>query len=194
VGLLDFLFGRRDPALDWPLQPGLKLEVDLSDASLGGVKLNDPIERLSGLGPPENAKPTAQTGYDYYSRGLEIGADASGRLQWFCCFWGAPDRPRHRLFEGAFLWKGRPVPIDGRTPAEEIVKLFGDPYHVDEDEEETILRYYLDGVEWELEFARGAGLRAFLLDAEGLFADPVARENYGITRPWPPLPGQGRPV
>jgi hypothetical protein len=194
VGLLSFLFGRRDPAMDWVADPGLALEVDLTDASLCGVKLGDPIERLSRLGPPENAKPSAQGGYSYFSRGLEVTAFDDGRLDslWFC--WANPALPRFRSFPGTFVWKGKAVSIDGRTTADQVIQRFGDPYHVEDDEDETILRYELGDIEWELEFDKGAGLRVFLLITPGLFADAATREKYGITRPWPPLPGQGRPV
>ena len=193
MGLLDWIFGRRDPAMDWVPKSELKLEVDLSDASLCGVKLGDPIERLSPLGPPENPDASEKTGYAYFSRGLEVGPDPQGRFDYFLCYWGAPDRPRYRPFAGTFSWKGKTIAIDGRMTVDDAVARFGDPYHVDADEEESILRYQLDDAGWELEFARGGGLRAFLLERPGHFSDPETRKNYGITRPWPPLPGQGRP-
>jgi hypothetical protein len=194
MGLLDFLFGRRDPAMDWIPNPALKLEVDLTDASLGGVKLGDPIERLSGLGPPENKKPSAQSAYTWYSRGLEISAFEDGRLDslWMC--WADPALPRFRSFPGTFLWKGKEVPIRGGMTRAEVEKRFGEPYHADEDEDEDILRYEVGDVEWELEIDRKSGLRVFLLITPGLFADAKTREDYGITRPWPPQAGQGRPA
>lgn len=192
MGIFERFLGR-NPAQHWIGDAGLRLEVDLSVASLCGAMLGEPIERLSALGPPENPKPSEETGYHYFSRGLEIGPDAEGRFDYLLCLWNAPDRPEHHPFPGRFSWKGRPVPIDGRTTLDDVLALFGEPYHVDEDDEEAILRYQLNDVGWELEFGRGTGLRALLLELPGYFSDPEVRKTFGITRPWPPLPGQGRP-
>src|SRR5262245_39049801 len=187
MGILDWLLGRKDPSAAWIADPRLSLDVDLSASTLCGVGMGDGFGKLAALGPPENRWPSRKASYKWLSRGLEVQGSPREGIDTIILFWR--EEPP---FRGRLLWKGRPLGWSASTRRPEVEALFGPAYHVDEDVDPVL--YYEHGpVEWQIEFADDGGLNEIMLTTPGLSADPEWRKRSGITRPWPPAPGEGCP-
>lgn len=182
MGILDLFFGPPDPALEWTRSPELRFECELSEPSLAGVRLGDPVARLAKFGAPQNRRPTSEGAYDYRSQGFEIDA-TGGAVDCFLFLWDASDPARR--FAGEFTMHGKPVALGAETPEADFLARFGEPYWVDDDGFERLLFYERGPVEWQAEFRRGK-LVVLTLLTPPLLADEAERKAYGVTKPWPP--------
>jgi hypothetical protein len=185
MGIQDHFFPPPDPAREWKALAGLRPECILDEPSFGGLRMGDPADSISRLGPPENPRPTRDGMYDYPSRGFEIDT-TDGRIDCFLFRWDAQDPAKH--FKGDFLWKGAPLKLDGSTREVDLRSFFGEPYWIDDDLGERLFFYEFGGgtLEWQVELTRGH-LTVLTLVTPPLLSDPGQRTAYGITRPWPPL-------
>lgn len=191
MGFLDWLLNRRDPSADWTADPGRVLALDLEASALGGVAPGEPVERLAFLGPPENPWPSRNGIYSWPELGFRADAE-NGLLEAFILFWpreGGLPRP----FAGPVAWRGKPLALSASTRREELERLFGPPYHAQEDDAEPVLYYEHGDVEWQIEFGEDGGLLEWMLVSPGLYADPAWRSRHGIAKPFPPARGEGAP-
>ncbi len=100
MGLLGSLFGKRDLTSAWKADAGLALVFDFRQNALCGIKIGDPVEGLSKLGPAEDARAARREGrYCYYTKGLEIGVDGGGVTS-YLLIWSSPVDPRYQPFAG----------------------------------------------------------------------------------------------
>ena len=186
MGLLDSLFGRRDPTADWKAEAWVALVFDFSQNALCGVTIGEPVERLSQLGPVEDARAARREGrYCYYSKGIEIGV-GDGIVTSCLLVWGSPVDPRYRPFAGACTCRCLTLPLNAGTGEAEIVQIFGAPYWRDEDQHEILLFYEWGAVEWEVELTRQGRLKAVNIVTPPLLADERQRRAYRVTKSWPP--------
>lgn len=176
-----------DPARKWRRDPALRLDFDLEAGRLAEVGFGDPVESLARFGPPGNPHATRDGVFRYESEGFEIDA-TRGRIDCFCFFWGAPDRPQDRPFSGRFSFAGRREILGPRTRLHAVTAWLGEPWWRHDDAEETILFYERPGnLEWQVEFHLEGTLKAFTAMTPPLLQDRDQRENcYRVTRPWPP--------
>jgi len=188
MGFLDWLLGRKDPSAAWIADPRLALEVDLTSSTICGAGLGSGFRNLAGLGPPENPWPSRDENYAWPSRGFEVQGTGKGGIDTIILYWWRDRIP----FQGKIQWAGRTLAWTSSTRRSEIEALFGPPYYV-EDDAEPVLYYEYGNVEWQIEFAEDGGLHEMTLTAPGLYADPEWRKRSGITKPWPPAPGEGCP-
>jgi len=183
---LDRVFGRKHPSSAWQLQPGFEVQLDLDRHALCRCRLGDPIEWLSGLGPPEDSEALREHRYCYYSRGIEIGEE-KGTVTDFAVFWIDYLRAGFQPFNGLVTYRGRTVPLDAGTTERTFTKVFSGPYWRDQDQDETILFYeFQQDIEWQVEFTLAGALKAMRVVWPALMAEAKQRELYGVSLPWPP--------
>jgi len=91
-------------------------------------------------------------------------------------------------FEGNFTRNGQSLAISEATEAQEIRELFGEPYWIDDSEEEIIYfyEYQLGSIELQFEFPDGRKLESITFCRNGVLSDPESRADYGVNKPWPP--------
>jgi len=170
----------------WKREPGLVLTFDFGRNALCGVRIGDPVDWLSKLGPAEDARAARRDGrYCYYSKGLEVGA-REGRVTSYLLVWGGSEDPRYRPFAGACGYRGKSLPLSGDTREPEIVGYFGHPYWRDEDEEEILLFYEFEDLEWQVELTPQGSLKAVSIVTPPILAEEGQRRAYRVTRAWPP--------
>lgn len=91
-------------------------------------------------------------------------------------------------FQGSLFIGQKKILLTRSNGAKAIAALFGDPYWKDEDDEgEVILFYERPGeVEWQFELGDRTSLKALNVLTPPLLKDPLQRQAYGVTAPWPP--------
>lgn len=184
MGLFD-VFRGRDPSEDWRREPDLRLEFDLSAASLCGIRLGDPADRLSKLGAPDNRHAHRDGFYEYVRDGFSVDAE-EGVVTCFALCWNPPDRPRYAEFAGRVLFRGRPADVGPRMSEADFVGLVGEPWWRDEDDDEMLLWHEFPPVEWQAEFSLSGLLRALTVLTPPAMAEEQYRKDYRVTAPWPP--------
>lgn len=178
--------GRKHPSAAWQVQLGLEIQLDLDRHALCRCRIGDPMEWLSGLGPPEDSKALKENRYCYYSKGIEIGED-EGAVADFAVFWSDYLQAGFQPFNGRVTYRGKTVSLDSRTTEREFREMFSIPYWRDQDQDEIILFYeFRDGIEWQVEFTLAESLKAMRVVSPALMADARQREMYGVSAPWPP--------
>ncbi len=186
MSLFEKIMGRKHASATWQSEPGLEMELDLERHSFCSRRLGDPIEWLSGLGPPEDSEALREQCFRYYSRGIEIGED-NGKISDFTAYWIDYLQLGFQPFNGSVTYRCKTVHLDSRTTEGDFVKVFGAPYWRDQDQDETILFYeFRDDIEWQVEFTLESGLKAIRVVRPALMADPEQREHFGVSLPWPP--------
>jgi hypothetical protein len=186
VRLLDRILGRKHPSATWQLEPGFEVQLDLDRHALCRCRIGDPIEWLSGLGPPESAEALRENRYCYYSKGLEVGEE-NGAVVDFAVFWDDYYGSGFQSFKGLVTYRGKTVQLGPETSESAFRELFADPYWRDQDQDEIILFYEFEGdIEWQVEFTLEAKLKAMRVVWPALMADAKQREVYGVSVPWPP--------
>jgi len=186
LSLFDKVLGKKHVSTLWQSEPGFKIQLELDRHALCRCRIGDPIEWLSGLGPPEDSRALREKSYCYYSRGVEIGEE-DGKVADFSVFWVDYLEQGFQPFEGLVTFRGRTVELDFRTQEKEFRSLFGDPYWRDQDQEEIILFYEFQGdIEWQVEFTLQTSLTAIIVVCHPLMADAEQRERYGVSIQWPP--------
>ncbi len=131
---------------DWTRDTRMKLAIDFDALSFCGVKLGEPIELLSSLGPSGNAHQEDASIFDYPDRGFAVGA-ADGKLVDITAF--VTKDAKRRPFGGEFLKSGEAIKLTPETPADEIRSIFGEPTgRAAGDTGESILFYGRKVAEW----------------------------------------------
>ena len=187
MGLRDLLFGTPDPTQSWIANPTVSLELDLDRHMLGGVRLGEPVERISGLGPPDNLKATRDGCCEYKALGLQVGFDG-GRIDSFqLVFAEAEYLSGYTPFAGPIRHHGQALALDSNTTLDDFMARFGEPYWRDDDDDETILFYeFAADFEWQVEVDEDSRLKALLLVTPPLMSGAEQRQVYGVNKPWPP--------
>jgi hypothetical protein len=184
--VFDRILGRKHPSTLWQSEPGFEVQLDLGRHALCRCRIGDPIEWLSGLGQPEDAKALREQRYCYYSRGIEIGEE-NGNIADFAVFWIDYLQAGFQPFEGSVIYQGKTVALGPRNRESEFRATFGDPYWRDQDQDEIILFYeFQRDIEWQVEFTLQSNLKAIRVVWPALMADAKQRELYGVNVAWPP--------
>jgi hypothetical protein len=135
------------------------------------------------LGPAEDPELAEDEVYCYYSRGLEVSAE-DGFISGYRFVWRAEEG--FRPFPGRCFHRGAPITLSPAISEAEIAALAGSPYWRDEDEEEILLFYEFDRVEWQVELTRDGRLSQWSIITPPSMADEDQRAAYGVTMAWPP--------
>jgi hypothetical protein len=189
MGLLDFLFNRSYPTSDWQAFDGRELHFDFDKNALCNVAIGDRMERLRFLGPVEDPPEARQDHLVYRSKGFYVDLE-DGRIASYLLTWNDPScHTTHPTFTGKCLLHGQEIALSWETSEQQVIDSLGEPYWRDEDEDEVILFYEHDQIEWQVEFEKGCGLRAITVVSPPMLADKQQREAYRITKPWPPTQG-----
>jgi len=152
MGLGEPLSDSDDAARRWTPQPGLRLEFDLERASLSGVALGDPAERVARFGAPENGHPSRDEAYEYRARGFEIGV-RGGRIDFILVLWDAGDERKH--FSGDVRVAARAHRLSALSAEDDVRALLGEPHRTRDELGKRTVFYRRGGVEWQADFARG---------------------------------------
>ncbi len=188
MGLLPKRFTATNPSAEWRENPLVPLEVDLDRHRLGPVALGDPIEKLSFLGPGRRSG-ADKSWVEYPMKGLTFGAKDAA-LDWFTVFLQPSPAARFGAFRGRLKFRGSPLAPAAFASEPEAVRLFGEPYWRDADEDEALLFYEFGPVEWQLEVAPSGAVTALTVSPP-LLADPEQRAFYKVSKPWPPPQAAG---
>lgn len=186
MGIFDLIRGRKHFSKLWQAEPGFEIHLDLDRHALCRCRIGDPIQWLSGLGPPEDSAALREQRYCYYSKGFEIGEE-DGKVADFVVDWLDYLRAGFQPFNGHVTYRGKTVPLGARTTEGEFANLFGRAYWRDQDQDEIILFYeFRDDIEWQVEFTLESRLKAMKVVWPALMAEAEQRERYGVSVPWPP--------
>lgn len=184
MGLLQSIFGYKDPAAQWPLVGGQKVVFDFDKNTLNGVRLHAPWADLQVFGQPEMKRRKVGDSLVYLSRGFS--ADLyQGTVSSYNFVWDDYLRQGFQPFQGSFIFKGKSVTLDGDTTEKEIESIFDDEYWRDEEKDEIILFYEVEGAEWQFELDKEGFLKTCLILAYPVLADEFQRQAYKVTKPWP---------
>ncbi len=89
-------------------------------------------------------------------------------------------------YPGEFKHRGKTLELSTDTTIDDVQTIFGAPYWLDDDTDETLL-FYEDGtVEVQFEFPGKEYLGFITILLDPIMADPEQRKGYGVTKPWPP--------
>ena len=190
------LFGGGDPTQKWVANWGLGLDFDFETHALCGVRLGEPLERLSRLGPAEDSRAARDGSFLYYSKGLEVGVEG-GRINRYALFWRDFHGEGYQPFAGTCRDKGRPLMLSPNTTEREIKALFGEPYwrHTDEPDEEepaendpseTSLFYEFGDTERIVTLTPDGRLMEIEIITPPTLANEGYRKMYDVTKAWPP--------
>lgn len=187
MGIFDFLRAKPDPTREWIANPSLTLKLNLDEHSLAGIRIGDPFDTISRLGPTENPKSIQYEVCEYCSKGLRVGFGRGLVDSFEVVFGAATGAEGYSPFVGVCHHRGERVSLGSSTTVAEFIGRFGDPYWRDEDERESLLFYEFGGdIEWQVEFDTQARLQFLQIVTPPLLADAKQRSAYGVDRPWPP--------
>lgn len=96
-----------------------------------------------------------------------------------------------KSFSGSFTLNGTPLHLSLDTEESKVTELLGDPWWKDVDDDLEVIDFYerADGTEIQMEYPAICQLRFITILKNGILADPIQRERYGVTKPWPPSVG-----
>jgi hypothetical protein len=168
------------PACAWEEDASISLVVDLDEHRFCGIRVGDPLQSLSFLGSPVEGV----CGPAWPNKGLEVGANGQS-IREFCFFSRAAAR-NAKPFPGSFIFHRQPLSLSDHW-TEQDLRIFGEPYWRDVDNDETILFFEHGEIEWQVELGADGRLQALVI-GEPILADREQRAAYRVTRPWPPQP------
>ena len=143
------LLGPRNPTLDWVRDPARPLVLDLDTNSLSGVPLGGPFESLEFLGPATRSKYSLL--WEFSSLGV-AAEDEDGRIGSLFVVPLPDENFNLEPFTGEIVVNGRPASISWISRVEDVIQTFGEPTGRDEDPDESVLFYEVEGrVEREIE-------------------------------------------
>jgi hypothetical protein len=142
---------------------GSVIIFDFDDNTLGGVALGDDDAALHALGPPEGG--AAEGAFFYCSRGF-WAESLAGVIVSFTLIWNTASYPKFKPFGGDCRYRGAGLSLGKDTSEDELLSVFGMPTQRLEDEDEILLVYRFDGVEWQLELSLKRKLVAITIDQE----------------------------
>ncbi|MEM7230969.1 MAG: hypothetical protein AAF517_02270 [Planctomycetota bacterium] len=169
MSFLSRLFGRGDD----PSVPPVDVSIDLTRFRCNTTALGAPPTPSDGIAQSLNKEGV----FKDPTRGIEIGLE-DGRLDYVFLTMSR--------FDGRLLANERELAIHSASCLDDVLKLFGEPYCLHEDDDEVIL-FYEDGrVELQFEFPGKVRLGLITLMLSPVLADAEQRKSYGVTKPWPP--------
>lgn len=184
--MLEFLFGPINPTKRWQQASNLQLDFNIESGAINGVKLSEPLERLSFLGPVEDQRGLSGAEYRYFSLGLSVSCcSRAGAISAFELVEKDPFEPRYLSYSGRCHWRGRSLTF-ANTSEQSILDDLGSPYWRDQDDDEIILFYEFPTMEWQIEFDLDHTFNRIIVTSKPIMCDQRQREAYGVTRPWPP--------
>jgi hypothetical protein len=165
-------FRSTPPASDIDLQ---NVEVDLGTFTCGRTSLGEQPNPRDPFAPYLERSDSCK----FPDKGFEAGIK-DGNLDYVYV--------EVKSFDGRFLLNCQPFDIGPSTSPEDIRNSLGEPWWIDRDESEVILFYeYRRGeVEVQFEFPDGKTLEIITLMKNGVLSGSEQRQNYGVTKPWPP--------
>lgn len=161
--MLDFLFGTRkqpDPTEDWPVLDHPTPALDCGRMAVGALPFGASLLDAVAFGKPDTFEwlEGSNCSLLHASKGyaLEFG---DGQLEAVAYFVGPdPHQPQSpRLCFSSPLVDG--TPLSGSSTRDELEAAFGKPTVVDEDENETVLRFNHGGLELECELNAAGTLK-----------------------------------
>jgi hypothetical protein len=184
MGFLRTILGYPDPARKWPPVSSLPLRFDLGQNALNGVGLHSPWTKLSVFGPPEMKRRREGDSLVYLSGGFSVDLQ-DGKVASFSFVWVDYLRHGFQPFQGDFIFAGQPIALDEKTEEAALPSIFGEPFWRDENDDEIVVFYEKNGVEWQFEADPKGRLKTLLVLAHPVLAEESQREAYKITKPWP---------
>ena len=144
------LLDSRNPTREWVRDPSRPLELDLDSKSLSGVPLGAAFDGLEFLGPAQKSKRGAGL-WEFSALGVVAEEEDSRIGSLFVV--PIPDGTFDvEPYTGVVSIGGQPASISWISREQDAIQAFGKPTRRDEDPEETVLFYEIDGrVEREIE-------------------------------------------
>lgn len=123
----------KDPSSKWSECFQTQLLLNLSDASLNTVTINDPFQKLKTLGRPDNRNPFKQGRFIYYKLGVEVRG-VNNMIELFT-FFMQDEMKKHKSCQVNLINEsGSEILLYKNTFPKEIISILGNP------ENEEILR------------------------------------------------------
>ncbi|MBN1204104.1 MAG: hypothetical protein JXB05_04170 [Myxococcaceae bacterium] len=169
----------------WQLNSATPLDVDLKKPTLGRVPLGGDIQRLSFLGPAEDAESSPEGHLGYDSRGIYLEM-RDGQLVGF----DLDVDPFLKSPGAAILAAGFGTKIRPDASEAELVAVLGAPFWRAKDEGSVTLFFErLDGERWlelRLDFDGTGRLESIAASDTPMLAEAYWRRRWGVTSDWPP--------
>lgn len=150
MGFIRDLLANRNHTSGWVRDPSRPLVLDLDSTSLSGVPLGAAFDGLEFLGPAHRSKHNREL-WEFSSLGVAAEEEDSRVGSFFVV--PIPDENFGvDPYRGVVVIGGQPVSISWITREQDVVQTFGKPTSRDQDPDETILFYEVDGrLEREIE-------------------------------------------
>ncbi|MBN1151450.1 hypothetical protein JXA84_09550 [candidate division WOR-3 bacterium] len=175
------IFGRKKfPGCDWGPKPSIPIKFDFKYLKLSQVGIFDDFSLLKKFGTPEDRSNALSMKFSYYSQGFEFDAENDKIVDIFINV--SDFYPPFQPFKGDFLLSGKPLIISKSTTEDSFKEIFPDVFWRDEDDDEIILFYEMEKVEWQVEFDKGGGLKALIICTPPLLSDPEAKKTFKVTK------------
>lgn len=170
MGLFDFFRKNPVPSIDLS-----RLSLDLGTFICGHTPLGQTPDLQDVFATPLQTSDICRAPDD----GVEINTK-DGILDGVCLELAS--------FRGSLARHGESLPLDTSTRVGEITAIFGEPYWIDSDDNESILFYEYAGgtIELQFEFPNKETLGIITLIRHGVLSDEEQRRHYGVTKSWPP--------
>lgn len=182
--MLDFIFRRGNPTNSWSRSPDLNLTAALDEPSLNGVTFGSRFDRLSGLGRNDDSQFGSLC---YFDLGVGVDHAEDGTLAGYMIVLNDEDN-QFQPYQGTVLWKHNPLDIN-RLTREDLPRVLGDWYWMDEDDDEFIAFYEYSTYEMQIEIDLSGVIKRIILTNRPLLANPEQRKSYDVDKPWPPQYG-----
>lgn len=155
------LLGPRNPTLDWVRDPARQLVLDLDAKSLSGVPLGGAFEGLEFLGPATRSKYSQL--WEFSSLGI-AAEDEDGQIGSLFVVPLPDENFSLEPYTGEVIVNGETAPISWLSRVDDVIRTFGEPTKRDEDPDETVLFYEVDGrVEREIELTPESRIKTIAL-------------------------------
>ncbi|MBA2662351.1 MAG: hypothetical protein H0U74_08645 [Bradymonadaceae bacterium] len=154
-------YGKSDRTRNWKRDESVALRYELETGALSGVRLQEPADKISFLGPVDRGDVLCKSGtFDYQkSLGLVLHTNNDDLLY---------EMELYANFPGELGCKGESLKVSPTTSAEQVEALLGEPDD----------RQRLPGGELHLSYERGAFVSTFEFTHDGLFT-MLALTDYG---------------
>lgn len=142
----------KNPTADWQADKNLVLMLDVEQESLCGITIGDAVNRLTKLGPAEDAATARNGWYRYPSYGFSITCERERVVEVELSF------GEDSCFGGHVAIRGAELPLEGDITEEIIVAAAGAPDErivQDGDESSVTLRYKRTKADWQFELEDG---------------------------------------
>lgn len=184
--MFDRLFGPKNPTKLWHRTIDLQLDFDLEQPALNGVRLGDPLNAVSFLGPVEDQAGLQHNVLEYVSLGLYICFDnEQTEIDQFEIVKTDDLLPKFHSYAGILRYQSDHLPLP-QMDLRMFMDKFPSPWWKDEDEQEIILFYEFPWIEWQVEFYPDGSFKRINVTSKPLLECSEQRRAYSVTKPWPP--------